>query len=146
MCKTPHSLFFWLNHVDWCWCTQMTIILCLFSLLFFYVYGDHIFSSPQSKNESYAERQHIYVHVVLIGFYTDSLPQFQYLLYCTWPLSIYCSECRSASLLRRSQVSQPDRVCCITVCLNSCAIVESLPLSKNKCYKLVFASINSPRY
>jgi hypothetical protein len=62
----------------------MTIILCLFSLLFFfYVYGDHIFSSPQSKNESYAERKHNYVHVVLIGFYTDSLPQFQYLLYCT---------------------------------------------------------------
>ncbi len=28
------------------------------------------------KNESYAERQHIYVHVVLIGFYTDSLPNF----------------------------------------------------------------------
>jgi hypothetical protein len=43
-----------------------------------YVYVMFFFT--RYKNESYAERQHIYVHVVLIGFYTDSLPQFQYLL------------------------------------------------------------------
>jgi hypothetical protein len=117
--KNPQSIFSdpIMDSLVICACTQMTIIFspCLLLLLFFFCLW-WSYTSLRSKNESLSRRKHI-MFMLSYRVLNWFPPQFSVsantthpLLYCTLPLSIYCSECHSASRLKKSQVSQPDRV------------------------------------